>query len=167
MEVYLKMFSILKLYACADFAMQSLGPKVYRCESSIAWDGETGGVAESRRFTLLFDTPKEFSGLGRSFCPDELFLSAVGGCLITTFLSFKRRFNLIVKRLRARVEGEIELGSEGYRIKTIKVKIEATASKDEVERVKRYLELAKEYCHITRSIEGCISIEIEIEVLSE
>ncbi|MEM4165026.1 MAG: OsmC family protein [Nitrososphaerales archaeon] len=147
--------------------MQSIGPEVYRCEASITWDGKTGGSVRSRRFELLFDMPEEFGGLGRSFCPDELFLSAVGCCLITTFLSFKSRFKLAVKGLRAKVEGEVKLmGSEGYRIKAIKVKLEASTSEDGVERVKRYFELAKEYCHITRSIEGCIPIDVQIEVSS-
>ncbi|MFN3621696.1 MAG: OsmC family protein [Nitrososphaerales archaeon] len=147
--------------------MQSIGPEVYRCEAAISWDGKTGGSVKSRRFELFFDMPEEFGGLGRSFCPDELFLSSVGCCLITTFLSFRRRFNLTINRLEARVEGEIKLlGAEGYRVKSIKVKLEASTSEDEVDRVKRYLELAKEYCHITRSIEGCIPTDVQIEVSS-
>ncbi len=147
--------------------MRSIWPEAHRFEASITWDGKTGGFVRSRGFELLFDMPKVFGGLGRGFCPDELFLSALGCCLITTLLSFKQRFDFNVKSLQAGVEGEVRLaGSGGYRIKAIRVHIKASTSEDEVERVKRYLELAREYCHITRSIEGCIPIDVQIEVVS-
>ncbi len=147
--------------------MRAVGPEVYRYGVFVEWDGLTGGEARTTQHRLSFDMPKEFKGLGRSFCPDELLLSAVGGCLLTTFLHFKERFKLPLKKFRVDVKGEVKLMDEGYRITKVEAKIEASAPEDEVERVKRFIELAKEYCHITRSLERCIAITVDVIVSGE
>ncbi len=147
------------------YTMPYIGPKEYRCSASITWDGATGGKAKARTFEVEFDTPKEFQGLDRSFCPDELLLSAIGGCLINTFLSFKRRFKLEVKSIEAHVKCEVKIGEGGgYRINSIEADLRAYTTKEEYLRVLRYLELARESCHITRSIDRCIPIEVRLEV---
>jgi len=147
--------------------MPAIGPEVYKCNVLVEWDGLTGGEARTTQHRLSFDMPKEFKGLGRSFCPDELLLSAVGGCLLTTFLHFKERFNLPLKKFKVDVRGEVKSMDEGYRITRVEAKIEASAPEYEVERVKRFIELAKEYCHITRSLERCIVITVDITVSGE
>ncbi len=147
--------------------MRAIGPEVYKYSVFVEWDGLTGGEARTNQHHLSFDMPKEFKGLGRSFCPDELLLSAVGGCLLTTFLHFKERFKLPLRKFRVDVRGEVKLMDEGYRITSVEAKIEASAPEEEVERVKRFIELAKEYCHITRSLERCIAITVDVMVSSE
>jgi len=147
--------------------MQAVGPEVYEYGVLVEWDGLTGGESKTAQHRLSFDMPKVFKGLGRSFCPDELLLSAVGGCLLTTFLHFKERFNLPLKKFKVDVRGEVKLMEEGYRITKVEAKIEASAPEEEVERVKRFIELAKEYCHITRSLERCIATTVEIVVSGE
>ncbi len=147
--------------------MRAIGPEVYKYGVFVEWDGLTGGEARTNQHRLSFDMPKEFKGLGRSFCPDELLLSAVGGCLLTTFLHFKERFKLPLRKFRVDVRGEVKLMDEGYRITKVEAKIEASAPEDEVERVKKFIELAKEYCHITRSLERCIAITVDVMVSGE
>lgn len=147
--------------------MPYIGPELYKCSVLVEWDGVTGGEAKTTQHRLRFDLPKEFKGLGRSFCPDELLLSAIGGCLVTTFLHFKERFNLPLKKLNVDVRGEVRLVNEGYRVTKVEAKIEASAPEDGVGRVKRFIELVKEYCHITRSLEGCIAITVDVAVSGE
>jgi organic hydroperoxide reductase OsmC/OhrA len=147
--------------------MRAVGPEVYKYGVLVEWDGLTGGEAKTALHRLSFDMPKEFNGLGRSFCPDELLLSAVGGCLLTTFLHFKERFKLPLKKFRVDVRGEVKLMEEGYRITKVEAKIEASAPEEEVERVKRFIELAKEYCHITRSLERGIAVTVDLTLSGE
>ena len=96
-------------------------PKVLRYSSIVCWDKESGGEV-SCKSTVDFkvDMPTEFSGEGRYPCPDQVFLASIGGCLLTTFLHFKRRLDLEVEDVRISVEGKVELvGAEGYRIERI------------------------------------------------
>ena len=140
--------------------------KNLRYQVKVRWDGESGGFVECENCgDLKVDIPREFSGLGRSPCPDQLFLASIGGCLLTTLLHFKERFNLDIVDVNILVSEDITLSrSEGYRIRSIKAAMRVKADPRSTHIVKRCAELAKDYCHITRSIEACTPLDVSVEV---
>ena len=135
-------------------------------EVELTWDRESGGkVCVGKFSTLTVDMPVEFGGKGRFPCPDELFFSAVGGCLLTTFLYFKEKLKLRLEGLWVLVKGTVELlGPEGYRITGIDAVIRAETGENEKQRAEKCAEFAKEYCHITRTLERAIPIRISAEI---
>ena len=138
----------------------------YRVE--LTWDGETGGSVECDDCgDLRIDMPEEFSGNGQSPCPDQLFLASLGGCLLTTFLHFAKRLQLEVQDVNVFVEGKIFLRKGvGYRISLVEAKIRVIADAEDMELAEKCSELARDYCHITRSIEDSIQVDVSIEVLA-
>ncbi len=144
-----------------------INPKDYECEVNIIWDGKTGGEANIKSWNVKFDTPSEFGGLARYPCPDELFISAIGGCLLTTFLYFNERIKLNLIGFKIMVKGKVSLiGQEGYRLTHIEVIMKVEVSEEKSERVEKCVELTKKYCHILRSIEQCVPIEIKTQIVS-
>jgi len=132
----------------------------------IDWDGRSGGRVECENCgDLTLDTPREFSGLGRGPCPDQLFLAAVGGCLLTTFLHFRNRLKVDVEGVKITASTELALRQpEGYRIRCVKATMRVEAGEEDVDLARRCAELARDYCHITRSIEGSVPLEVSVEV---
>lgn len=106
-------------------------PRNLKYKVELIWDMESGGKVHIRKFPLLrLDMPVEFGGKGRFACPDELFFSAVGGCLLTTFLYFKEKLKLHLRGLQVLVKGMAELiGTEGYRITGIEAIIHIKVSR--------------------------------------
>ena len=133
---------------------------------NVDWDGASGGLVECENCgDLKLDMPREFSGLGRNPCPDQLFLAAIGGCLLTTFLHFRSRLKLDVEDVRIMVSAEIDLKpSEGYRIGSVNAVMRIRADAEDEELARRCAELARDYCHITRSIEPSLPVDVAIEV---
>ena len=113
------------------------------------------------------DMPIRFGGKGRYMCPDELFLSSVAGCLLTTFLYFRKRLDVHLEGFEISINGTLHARSEGYRMSEIKVTVFAKTKKNDEIGVRRCIKLAEEYCHITRTIERVIPIKIieRIEVV--
>ncbi|MEM0456243.1 MAG: OsmC family protein [Nitrososphaerota archaeon] len=133
---------------------------------SLRWDHSTGAEAFTKGGAIRLDMPKDFGGLGRYPCPDEVFLSALGGCMITTFIYFQRRLGAKIDGMEVSVDGEVKLDSGGYRITNIKIKLKVLAESPELEKVTRCAKLAIEYCHLTRSIKPAIAVMTEYEVIS-
>ena len=133
------------------------------------WDGESGGeVSCKKSVDFRVDIPVEFSGEGRYPCPDQVFLASIGGCILTTFLHFKRRLGLEIKDLRISVEEEVALvGSEGYRIRWVEAVLHVKAEREEEGLARRCAELARDYCHITKTVEKALPIRVYIEVEAE
>jgi organic hydroperoxide reductase OsmC/OhrA len=137
----------------------------------LVWDNESGGEAYICGFPKLkLDTPVEFGGKGRFPCPDELFFSAVGGCLLTTFLYFKERLELNLKGLQVSIHGTVDsVGPEGYRVTGIEATIHVEVDEREKSKAEECIGLAEDYCHLTHSLERGIPIKVrsEIRVLNE
>lgn len=130
------------------------------------WDGKTGASMRTESGNVLsIDTPKEFGGFGEGPCPDELFLASISGCVLTTFLWFIRKRGIQIVDIRLEGESEIELVKGAYLIKRIKIRVRIKASKEQAEVAKKCLDLAIRYCHISRSIEHCVPIEVAGEVI--
>ena len=131
----------------------------------ILWDGSTGGLVSCDGRGFRVDTPAEWGGGSRGPCPDELFLASLGGRLLTTFLHFARRLGVTPGDVRISTSMEIALGGvEGYRIQGVRAEIWVEAEEEVLERVRRCVELAVNYCHITRSLEEAIPLEVDVRV---
>ena len=137
-------------------------------EVKLSWDGESGGkVSLNRDDSLKIDTPIKYGGLGKGLCPVELFFSSIAGCLTTTVLFFKRKMRMEFKGLNISVKGEMNShGSRGYFIGRIRATMRIEVNDGDEKKAEICSELAKEYCPLTRSIEGSLPIEIFSEIIS-
>jgi len=143
-------------------------PKELEYRVSTRWNGETGGDASIDGHTLSFDTPTEYKGNASAPCPDQLFLVSICGCLMNTFINFKNRLGAETKDIKIDASTRIELiDPAGYRIKGIEATIQVLSTPDDAEINRRCAELARDYCHITKSIEQAIPIKVNTQVLSE
>jgi organic hydroperoxide reductase OsmC/OhrA len=140
-------------------------PTTILYKSQAVWDGRTGGTATtSEDRQIVFDTPKTYGGYGEGVCPDEMFVSAVLGCLMNTFLDFQRKTMLEVQGITLRGEATAKFDSEGYSITGIKIEGEVTVDPDDYEFAERAVAMMKKYCHLTRSIKQCIPIEYDVTI---
>ncbi|MEM3507597.1 MAG: OsmC family protein [Candidatus Bathyarchaeia archaeon] len=126
-------------------------PKVFSVYTEVTWDKRTGGVIKiGKRVIAKVDMPKKFKGLGRYSCPDELFISSIAACLLTTFLYFKRKMRLKLLNLSVNSKGTVIREPEGYKLKNVYFKIVATTRKEYKEAAMNCLNLSEEYCHLIR-----------------
>ncbi len=141
-------------------------PETNLYKATAEWDGKTGGVASTKNgHVIVFDTPKTYGGNGNGICPDEMFVSAVLGCLMNTFLDFQRKTDLEVVSFTLDGIATSKFDSEGYRIVGFKVQGTVVVDPDDIEFGEHAVEMMKKYCHLTRSFKGCIPIEYDIKVL--
>ncbi len=132
----------------------------------LIWDKQSGCHVNIQGFPKTkLDMPVEFGGMSSAPCPDELFFTAIGGCILTTFIYFKERLKLNLKGLRVSVQGTVDyLGSKGYRISEIKIVVNVEVPKDEKLKAEECTELATNYCHLTRSLEEGIPLKISSKI---
>jgi organic hydroperoxide reductase OsmC/OhrA len=141
--------------------------KNLKYQVKLLWDKRSGAEVSIGEFPKLkLDMPAEFGGEGKYPCPDELFLSAVGGCLLTTFLYFKNKINLRLNGLKISVIGTIDMISpaEGYRVTGIEATMQVEVEESEKVKAEKCARLSEEYCHITRTLEGVIPIKVLKEI---
>jgi uncharacterized OsmC-like protein len=145
--------------------IKSKYPEKIEYHSSSVWDGKTGGNATvTGNQTIIYDTPKTYGGRGEGICPDELFVTAVLGCLNNTFLDFQRKFEMELKELSLKGKATATFDGNGYKIIGVSISGKVLVGEDELATGKRCVELMKEYCHLTRTIKDCIPFEYDITI---
>ena len=146
--------------------IKSRYPEVAEYNAETVWDGGTGGTVLVGEVTkVAFDTPQSYGGRGNGICPDELFVSAVLGCLNNTFLDFQRRYELVLLSLRLQGTATSRFDGQGYSITGIKVSGQVTVGEGDFDAAERCVSLMKEYCHLSRSLKECIPVEYDIKVI--
>ncbi|MGQ9720062.1 MAG: OsmC family protein [Candidatus Jordarchaeum sp.] len=145
--------------------MTSSKKNIHQFQTTVIWDKETGGDISVKNYPILkIDTPIEWGGQGRSYCPDQLFISSIGGCLLDTFIFIKNRMRLNLLDLKITLNMSIRQARDGYHVKEIEGKTKVTVDEGEKEKGETCAELAKEYCHILRLIRKVIPVNILSEV---
>ncbi len=145
--------------------LKSKYPEKIEYHSSSEWDGRTGGTATvTGDRSIVYDTPETYGGRGEGICPDELFVTAVLGCLNNTFLDFQRKFEMDLKELSLKGKATAIFDGNGYKITGVAISGKVLVGEDELATGKRCVELMKEYCHLTRTIKDCIPFEYDITV---
>ena len=115
--------------------------------------------------------PVVHGGDGINPCPIELIVSALGSCLLGTFLVFQRQVRLQVQDIQISAKGNVEMATQGkdegkYDITDIEVFINIKVEGDEFEAdiAGDCLRLTKEHCPVTRTLQKAIPIKIESKI---
>ncbi len=131
----------------------------------IRWKEGLRGEATARGAThsVPFSVPREFGGPGGEWTPEHFFASAVGTCVMATFLSIAQMSKLTIAGYESSASCTMEKGPDGLRITKVKLspRILVTTEKD-VERAQRMIEKAEKMCPISNSVKATVSLEATV-----
>lgn len=128
--------------------------KVFTYHSNVEWKSDKQGFLRSEKKPDIFvSSPPEFKGIPDVWTPEDLFVSAVEICQMSTFLSFGGRKGIPLKSYKSSAEGVLENVEGKYRFTKIVVKpeivVENSWTKEQVEEV---VSSAHNHCLIGNSI---------------
>ena len=137
-------------------------------EVNSMWDGETGGkiTATHSGYELQFDMPTDWGGQSRALCPDELFLSSVAGCITTTFVYFCKKMKFQPIEFSLKVAGDVDFvqNVRAYRLTKIKIAANLVVEEGEERIGEKCFAFAKDFCHVTKSVDACIPMEVNLNM---
>ncbi|KKM02022.1 hypothetical protein LCGC14_1788600 [marine sediment metagenome] len=136
------------------------------------WENSRKGIVcspelnEQNGICIEVATPPEFpKGMAGIWSPEHLFVAAVSGCLMTTFLAIAENSKLDFASFSCKAKGKLErvdgslIMSEVFLDPTVVIHNEVQKDK-----AMRIVKKAENACLITNSITSKITMEITIEV---
>lgn len=104
--------------------------------------------------------PPEFDGDATAWSAEQLLLSSVGMCVLTTFEAFAARAKVDLLAWEARVGGIVDKGPLGLEFTkfTVEVDMEVT----DVERARATLDEAQRHCLVTNALKAPVEIIAKI-----
>ena len=134
-------------------------------ETEIEWSHEREGKSSGPQLpTIPVGAPPEFKGREGNWTPEHLFVASVNTCLMLTLLAIAENSKLNLVSYKSTAKGKLEkVQGAGYQITEIVVRPKVVvASAEDLRRVPKILEKAKEGCFISNSIKSAVKLEPEI-----
>lgn len=137
----------------------------YFYESELEWKGEKDLRLRADKLPPIdAGAPPEFKGRDTNWSPEHLFVASLNSCYILTLLAIAEFSKISIVSLSSTAKGKLEkVAGGGYQITEIVVKPRVViASANDLARMPRVLEKAKENCFVSNSIKSVIKIEPEV-----
>jgi peroxiredoxin-like protein len=140
-------------------------PKVFYYETEIEWTKEKEGQIKGPTLPAVsVGAPPEFKGREGVWSPEHLFVASLNTCYMLTFLAIAENSKVPLVSFSSTAKGKLEkVAASNYQITEILVKPRVViASANDLARMPRILEKAKENCFVSNSIKSAIKLEPEI-----
>lgn len=137
----------------------------YYYETEIEWRGEKDlTLAGGKLPEIAAGAPPEFKGREGNWSPEHLFVASLNSCYALTLLAIAEFSKIALVSLSLLAKGKLErVQGGGYQITEIVVKPRVVlASANDLARMPRVMEKAKENCFVSNSIKSSIKIEPEV-----
>jgi organic hydroperoxide reductase OsmC/OhrA len=138
----------------------------YEFPVTVQWIGEHKGELHLEgKPTLPISSPPFFGGLSNHYSPQELFISSITACYLTTFLTLAQRMQEPVQNYTIEGCGVIErVPEDGWRFSEVVIKLFIIVPKKGSEvKIQRAINLTEKYCMVSRSVNCPIRVESVIQ----
>ncbi len=138
---------------------------VYYYETESKWQGARDlQIAGGELPTIAAGAPPEFKGRAGVWAPEHLLVAALNSCYMLTLLAIAEFSKIALVTFSSSAKGKLEKVAGGnYQVTEIIVKpIVVIASANDLARMPRIFEKAKENCFVSNSIKSAVKIEPEV-----
>ena len=139
--------------------------KTYFYQTEVEWTcAKDLKLSGGKQPEIAAGAPPEFQGREENWSPEHLFVASLNSCYVLTLLAIAELSKVSVVSLSSTARGKLEkVPAGGYQITEIVVKPRIVIySADDLARMPRILEKAKENCFVSNSIKSAIKIEPQI-----
>lgn len=138
--------------------------------TDLHWIADDEGIVQSPSVQqpVHVTKPPEFGGTEDGWNPEQLFLSAVTSCYMTTYLSFVQKIRFENVGFECTATGQVELVEGKFKFTYIHIYPKAqVTSEEDVEKARLAMEKAKKYCLISNSINAEIIQHPEVVIVKK
>lgn len=135
--------------------------KVYHYPVRVKWESERIGLLEVKgKPPLEVATPPEFKGHKGFWTPEDLFVSALVSCFMTTFLGTAYHRGLAFESFEADAEGTLERPEDKFLFTEISIRVRIVLPPDgDLMLAHEVLDFAKKDCLVSNSIVSKVKID--------
>ena len=139
--------------------------KTYFYEAEVEWTGAKDlKLSGGKQPAIAAGAPPEFQGREENWSPEHLFVASLNSCYVLTLLAIAEFSKVPVVSLSSTGRGKLEkVKGGGYQITEIRLRPTIVISSgNDMARMPRIFEKAKENCFVSNSIKSAIEIEPQI-----
>lgn len=139
-------------------------PVRYSYQTGLKWMEEKKGVITAEgKPDINIACPPEFGGHSGIWSPEDLFLSSVEVCTMTTFLWLVNKKHIQLKSYESKASGFAELVDNVFHFQSIKIHMKVGISSEEDRiKIEQVIENIPKFCVVSNSIYPPVDFDVDI-----
>jgi len=137
--------------------------------TELYWSGDKSGILSSSSLkSFAVSTSPEFGGPEGEWSAEQLFLSSITSCFMSTYLGFVNKMKFENTGFECTATGQVEMVDGKYKFTYIHIYPKAFVGNEvDVERARVAMEKARKYCLISNSVNAEIVQHPEVAVAKQ
>jgi organic hydroperoxide reductase OsmC/OhrA len=138
-------------------------PFPHHYEVKLSWPRQGGTMLYAAAAPpIAGGAPPEFGGRDTWWSPEQLLLSSLSLCLMTTFEAIAAKARLPVLRYACRAEATLDRTDAGLGFTSFGLHVEVEVAPEDAERVPRLLASAKKHCLIANALRTPVTLDLAV-----
>src|SRR6186713_1138493 len=137
--------------------------------TELYWSGDKSGILSSSSLkSFAVSTSPEFGGPEGEWSAEQLFLSSITSCFMSTYLGFVNKMKFENTGFECTATGQVEMVDGKYKFTYIHIYPKAFVGNEvDVEKARIAMEKTKKYCLISNSVNAEIVQHPEVAVAKQ
>ena len=146
--------------------MEAKKYKSFRYTNSLTWENARRGTSSAPgKPQMEIGSPPEFRGEPGVWCPEELLVAALNGCLMLTFISLAQSKSVEFVSYESAAEGLLENVDGKFLITEVSVAPTVILKSDgDLEKARTIMGQVEEHCFISNSIKAKVKLASQLRV---
>jgi organic hydroperoxide reductase OsmC/OhrA len=140
--------------------------KSFRYTNNLTWENARRGKSSAPgKAPMEIGSPPEFKGEPGVWCPEELLVAALNGCLMLTFISLAQGKGVQFVSYESAAEGLLENVDGKFLITEVSVAPTVVLKSDgDLEKARTIIDQVEEHCFISNSIKAKVKMAPQLRV---
>jgi peroxiredoxin-like protein len=146
--------------------MVKIKPKSFSYKVKSRWIADKRVLLEAEgKPSIEVATPPEFGGPEAFWSPEDLFVSSINICVLTTFLAIVQRQGIKFISYQSEAEGKLQMAEGVFMFTQVVVRPRVEVKDEEMATaVSQALEKAERHCLISSSVKTQVTVEPQVLV---
>ena len=146
--------------------MEAKKYKSFRYSNSLTWgNARRGKTSAPGKPPMEIGSPPEFKGEPGVWCPEELLVAALNGCLMLTFISLAQSKGVQFVAYESAAEGLLENVNGKFMISEVNIAPSVVLKSDhDLEIARTIMDQVEEHCFISNSIKARVKLAPQLRV---
>jgi putative redox protein len=115
--------------------------------------------------TIIIDSGKDEGGEDLGPTAPEVFLAALGACVMTNISRIGKKMRLEIKNVKMEVSGVKEHNGHPSSFVTLNIKVSIEANTNDREKLERLVELSEKNCTVTNTVKNAVATKITLQLI--
>jgi organic hydroperoxide reductase OsmC/OhrA len=149
-----------------EAAMEAKKYKSFRYTNDLTWEkARRGKTSAPSKPPMEIGSPPEFKGEAGVWCPEELLVAALNGCLMLTFIALAQGKGVQFVAYESAAEGSLENVNGKFQITEVSVAPSVVLKSDgDLETARTIMGQVEEHCFISNSIKAKVKLTPQLRV---